>query len=63
MKRKNYLFFALIIFAFLFNTVAAQQAVKETELVKKIRAIKGVTEVNSTRFDTTVFKEAYEIMF
>lgn len=62
MKTKKYLLLFFIFVAFLFNAVSAQ-TVKETDLYKKIKALPGVKEIKATRFDTTFFKEGYEIMF
>jgi pimeloyl-ACP methyl ester carboxylesterase len=34
----------------------------ESELLKRLRALTGVVEVRETRFDSALFKEAYEVM-
>jgi hypothetical protein len=61
MKTNKVLFLLLIIAAFIFNGVNAQNK-PETELYKKIKALPGVMEIKATRYDTTFFKEGYEIM-
>lgn len=47
------------------GVLAAPQEPKpaETELLRRIRALPGVVEVQATRFDAQSFAEAYEIMF
>ncbi len=62
MNYKRILYLFLFIVSFILAPVAAQNK-PETELYKKIKALPGVVEVKATRFDTTFFKEGYEIMF
>lgn len=62
MKTRNYFLLFFIFISFLFNAVSAQN-IKETDLYKKIKAIPEVKEIKATRYDTTFFKEGYEIMF
>ncbi|MBN1243579.1 MAG: hypothetical protein JXA15_12830, partial [Spirochaetales bacterium] len=51
---------ALILFT---GTALAQDAKPESELLGKIRALPGVVETQTTRFDDKLFREAYEVMF
>lgn len=59
---RKYFLPVLLFFLFIIN-IPAQELKKETELTHKLKAIAGIVEVKSTRFDTTYYKEAYEIMF
>lgn len=63
MRTMRSLIFILVGHLLLCGNVRPQPAKPDSELLQKIRALPGVSEVQATRFDDKSFREAYEVMF
>ncbi len=62
MKRRQFYALFFLLLGFLFIQVKAQDTNTESDLVKKLKALPDIVEVKPVRFDSKLFKEAYEVM-